>query len=112
MKLCDNLSCIKFEIKNFDLEQTLNCGQCFRWKKTEDGSFIGAALGYDAVIYQNGDEITVYADAYAKYVEIDSPDSDFVLSDNYFDMNAGKKTVKIIRGTPKTIKVRSVYDIR
>ena len=59
-----------------------------------------------------GDEITVYADAYAKYVEIDSPDSDFVLSDNYFDMNAGKKTVKIIRGTPKTIKVRSVYDIR
>jgi beta-mannosidase len=60
----------------------------------------------------NGDEITVYADAYAKYVEIDSPDSDFVLSDNYFDMNAGKKTVKILRGTPKTIKVRSVYDVR
>jgi hypothetical protein len=60
----------------------------------------------------NGDEITVYADAYAKYVEIDSPDSDFVLSDNYFDMNAGKKTVKVLRGTPKTIRVRSVYDIR
>lgn len=60
----------------------------------------------------NGDEITVYADAYAKYVEIDSPDSDFVLSDNYFDMNAGKKTVRILRGTPKTLKVRSVYDIR
>ena len=60
----------------------------------------------------DGDEITVYAGAYAKYVEIDSPDSDFVLSDNYFDMNAGKKTVKILRGTPKTIRVRSVYDIR
>ena len=60
----------------------------------------------------NGDEITVYADAYAKYVEIDSPDSDFVLSDNYFDMNAGKKTVKILRGTPKTIRLRSVYDVR
>jgi len=59
-----------------------------------------------------GDEITVCADAYAKYVEIDSPDSDFVLSDNYFDMNGGKKKVKILEGTPKTIRLRSVYDIR
>ena len=58
-----------------------------------------------------GDEITVYADSYAQYVEIDSPDSDFVLSDNYFDMNAGSKTVKIVEGTPKTIRLRSVYDI-
>ncbi len=60
----------------------------------------------------NGDEITVFADAFAKYVEIDSPDSDFILSDNYFDMNAGSKTVKILEGTPKTIRLRSVYDIR
>ena len=60
----------------------------------------------------NGDEITVYADAYAKYVEIDSPDSDFILSDNYFDMDPGKKTVKILEGTPKTVRLRSVYDIR
>lgn len=60
----------------------------------------------------NGDEITVYADSYASYVEIDSPDTDIILSDNYFDMNAGSKTVKILEGTPKTIELRSVYDIR
>ena len=60
----------------------------------------------------NGDEITVYADTYAKAVEIDSLDSDFILSDNYFDMNAGSKTVKIVEGTPKTIRLRSVYDIK
>lgn len=59
-----------------------------------------------------GDTITVYADAYAKYVQIDSPDSDFVLSDNYFDLNGGSKTVKILEGTPKTLRLRSVYDIR
>ena len=59
----------------------------------------------------NGNEITVYADGYAKSVEIDSPDSDFVLSDNYFDMNAGSKTVQILEGAPKTITLRSVYDI-
>ncbi len=60
----------------------------------------------------NDDTITVYADAFAKYIEIYSLDSDFILSDNYFDMNAGEKTVKILEGTPKTIKLRSVYDIR
>ena len=60
----------------------------------------------------NGDTITVYAKAFAKYVEIYSPDSDFVLSDNFFDMNAGSKTVKVLEGIPKTIKLRSVYDIR
>lgn len=59
-----------------------------------------------------GDEITVYASAFAKSVEIYSPDSDFVLSDNFFDMNAGSKTVKIVEGLPKTIKLRSVYDVR
>ena len=60
----------------------------------------------------NGDEITVYADAYAKYVEIDSSDSDFILNDNYFDMNAGTKTVKILEGIPGNVMLRSVYDIR
>ncbi len=60
----------------------------------------------------NGDEISVYADAYARYVEIDSPDSDFILSDNYFDLNGGEKTVKILEGEPKTIRLRSVFDIR
>ncbi len=56
--------------------------------------------------------ITVFADAYARCVEIDSPDSDFILSDNYFDMNSGAKTVNILEGDPKTIRLRSVYDIK
>ncbi len=59
-----------------------------------------------------GDTITVYADAYAKSVEIDCTDSDMVLSDNYFDMNAGSRTVKILRGKPGTLSLRSIYDIR
>jgi beta-mannosidase len=35
-----------------------------------------------------------------------------LLSDNYFDMNAGKKTVKIISGNPEGLKLRSVFAIR
>ena len=59
-----------------------------------------------------GDTITVHADAYARAVEIDSPDSDFILSDNYFDMERGSYTVRILEGTPKTLRLRSVYNIR
>ena len=61
---------------------------------------------------RSGDEITVYAQAYAQAVEIDSPDSDFILSDNYFDMEAGSRTVRIVEGDPQSITLRSVYDIR
>jgi beta-mannosidase len=58
------------------------------------------------------DEIVITANAYAKSVEIYSDDCDFILSDNFFDINAGQKRVKILEGTPTNIKLRSVYDIR
>ena len=61
---------------------------------------------------RHGNTIAVTAAAYAKSVEISSPDSDLVLSDNYFDMNAGTVTVEILEGDPKELRVRSVYDIR
>ncbi|MGE5494213.1 MAG: beta-mannosidase [Burkholderiales bacterium] len=61
--------------------------------------------------YIDGDEIVVSACAYARSVEIIC-DDDSVLSDNYFDMNAGERRVKVLRGAPKSVKARSVYDIR
>ena len=59
-----------------------------------------------------GDEIVVTAAAYAKSVEIYSPDSDFILSDNFFDMNAGEKRVKVLEGTVGELRIRSVFDIK
>jgi beta-mannosidase len=59
-----------------------------------------------------GDTITVKAAAYAKSVEILNRNQDLLLSDNYFDMDAGEKKVKILSGKPLGIKLRSVYDIR
>jgi beta-mannosidase len=59
-----------------------------------------------------GDTITVKADSYARSVEILNRKEDLVLSDNYFDMNGGTKTVKILSGKPAGIRLRSVYDIR
>ncbi len=59
-----------------------------------------------------GNKLIVSSKAYARFVEIYSPDGDFVLSDNFFDMNKGEREVEIVRGEPKTLAVRSVYDIR
>ncbi len=57
-------------------------------------------------------EIEISASAYAKGVEILNEDEDLILSDNYFDMNAGTKRVKVISGDASKLRVRSVYDIR
>ena len=58
-----------------------------------------------------GDEIVVTAAAYARSVEIQcGPDT--LLEDNYFDMNAGTRRIRVIRGSADRVSVRSVYDIR
>lgn len=59
-----------------------------------------------------GGEIIVKANAYAKSVEIQNGDENLVLEDNYFDMNAGERRIKIIRGNAENIRLRSVFDIR
>ena len=61
---------------------------------------------------RDGNLITVHADAYARMVEIVCDDGDVVLSDNDFDMDAGSRTVRILRGCGTAFRVRSVFDIR
>ncbi len=58
-----------------------------------------------------GDEIVVTAGAYARSVELQCG-PDVVLEDNYFDMNAGTRRVRIVRGATEGVAARSVYDIR
>lgn len=58
-----------------------------------------------------GDIIYIYAENFAKSVEIYSLDSDFILSDNFFDINSGVRMVRILKGENENLKVRSVYDI-
>ena len=59
-----------------------------------------------------GDTLTVCARAYAKDVEIRNEAEDLVLSDNYFDMEPGERRVRILRGVPEGIRIRSNFDIR
>ena len=62
-------------------------------------------------VRQEGDEIVVQAQGYARSVEI-MAGADTLLEDNYFDMNGGERRIRVLRGEVKDLKVRSVYDIR
>ena len=61
---------------------------------------------------RKGNQIIVTAKSYAQNVEIYSNTDDFILDDNFFDMEKGERCVTILEGDPKDISVRSVYDIR
>ena len=69
-------------------------------------------LDPELTVTVEGDELLVTAKAYAKSVEIQNENQDMLLSDNYFDMNSGTRRVKVLKGEPVGLKVRSVYDIR
>jgi len=59
-------------------------------------------------VKQEGDEIIIKGDAYAKSVEIRNSNDDLILSDNFFDLNGGEKRVKIIKGECDNLAVRCV----
>ena len=56
--------------------------------------------------------VTVTASAYAGSVELVCEDGDVVLEDNFFDLNATTRTVRILRGTGTRFSARSIYNIR
>ena len=57
------------------------------------------------------DVIVVSAKAYARMVEIVCEDGDVVFEDNYFDLNADTRRIRILRGEGTKFFVRSVCDI-
>ena len=60
----------------------------------------------------DGDELVITSSAYARYVFISNDKDDLILSDNFFDMDAGTKRVKIVSGKAENLSVKSVYDIK
>lgn len=46
-------------IKNFNIKQILECGQCFRWERITDNNYIVVANRRVIEIIQNGDEVTI-----------------------------------------------------
>lgn len=60
--------------KDFDLSATFECGQCFRWERQANGSYIGVVGGYAAHVRQIGDEIHINSNAsdefWAEYFDL------------------------------------------
>ena len=46
-------------ISDLSLRETLGCGQCFRWREQEDGSFFGVVKGRMAVVRTDGDSLLI-----------------------------------------------------
>lgn len=47
------------DISNLSLSETLDCGQCFRWKQDENGVWCGVVKGTLGKLRQEGDGITI-----------------------------------------------------
>lgn len=61
---------------------------------------------------REGDTLIVRARAYAQKVAVEGTDGDVKLSDNFFDMNPGERSIKILEGDASEFTVKSVYQIR
>ena len=58
---------IKVQIKDFVPDHTFDCGQCFRWEKQEDGSYIGVANSQVARVSADGECVTIEGITQADY---------------------------------------------
>ena len=109
------------EKQDFSDEDERGCYISFRFET--DGGVISAGTALftppkhfkfedpHLAVVREGNTLRISADAYAKNVEIMAIDGDVRLSDNFFDMNAGERTVQIVSGEAGQFAVRSVYDI-
>lgn len=66
------------DVKLFDIKKTFECGQCFRFDESSDGSFRGIAFGKEINLIQKDTEIILYPtteddykNIWKKYFDID-----------------------------------------
>lgn len=55
----DNDKVILDGVKNFNIKQILECGQCFRWEKVGELNYIGVAHGRVIEVIQEDDKVTI-----------------------------------------------------
>lgn len=89
---------IKLEVKDFNLEQTLECGQCFRFKKLDDLHYVVQVMNQIAEIKQIGNILEID----------DGHDGDTFNSNlfwsHYFDLNTDYDIIKKTLSKDKILK--------
>lgn len=71
-------------IRDLSLKETLDCGQCFRWKEQPDGSFFGVVRGRAATVHTDGNSLVIDG----------AKESDRDLWADYFDLGLDYAAVK------------------
>ncbi len=74
------------DIADFDLAETFNCGQCFRWNQVSNDVFVGVAFGRVLRVYKNENQLVLSGNS----VEHDYEK----LWRTYFDLNTDYGKIK------------------
>lgn len=86
MKYFERGKCIEItDVENFNLEQTFNCGQCFRWNKLDNDSFVGVAFDKEIKLLRHNNSIIINNMSLEEFEK---------LWLNYFDLNTDYCKIK------------------
>ena len=67
-------------MRDFDLDNIFDCGQCFRWERDEKGRYVGTAFGRHALMeYDGSSQILIihgadeedFQTVWRKYLDLD-----------------------------------------
>ncbi|NLW03551.1 MAG: 8-oxoguanine DNA glycosylase [Clostridiaceae bacterium] len=58
------------DVESFDLEQTFECGQCFRWRRLESGNWLGIVRGLVVEAEKKGDDIIFHNMSPTDFTEV------------------------------------------
>ena len=72
-------------VKNFNPVHIFECGQCFRWEKQEDNSYIGVAMNKVIKVYMENRDV---------YIENTTIDDFYNIWEEYFDFKRDYDEVK------------------
>ena len=90
---------ITITIPDLDLNQALFCGQCFRWRKTEDDIFSGIIENLAVAVKQNGTDFTF----------LNCSQQDRPLIEKYFALDVNYNKVKDILSRDQILKTAIAY---
>ena len=72
-------------VRDFNIKQILECGQCFRWERISDTNYVIIAYRRVIEVIQNGSTVTIINTNMKDFNEIWK---------NYFDLNVDYEKIK------------------
>lgn len=96
----DNKIYIK-NAKNFNLAQTLDCGQAFRWSQNKSGAWCGIAFDRYIELFEDGNDIIISGSSKEDFYNIWA---------NYFDIDRDYEKIIEYVSADKTLKEAAAFS--